>query len=98
MKSITFIFISLFSGAISGLILAGMNLIVVEPFIDKAIGFETARHIAAGEHIDTNEQNSYRFWQKSTSLIAGSILGMAYGSLLGIVYAFINKAFHSQRI
>ena len=92
MKSITFIFISLFSGAISGLILAGMNLIVVEPFIDKAIGFETARHVAAGEHIDTNEQNSYRFWQKSTSLIAGSILGMAYGSLLGIVYAFINKA------
>ena len=65
MKSITFIFISLFSGAISGLILAGMNLIVVEPFIDKAIGFETARHIAAGEHIDMNQQNSYRLWQKS---------------------------------
>ena len=65
MKSITFIFISLVSGAISGLILAGMNLIVVEPFIDKAIGFETAKHVAAGEHIDMNEQNSYRFWQKS---------------------------------
>jgi predicted cobalt transporter CbtA len=91
MKSITFIFISLFSGAISGLILAGMNLIVVEPFIDKAIGFETARHIAAGEHIDMNQQNSYRLWQKSSTFIAGSIIGMAYGSLLGIVYSFIGK-------
>lgn len=91
MKSLTFIFISIISGAVAGLILAGMNLIIVEPFIDKAIGFETARHIAAGEHIDLNEQNSYRLWQKSSSLIAGSILGMAYGSLLGIVYAFIRK-------
>jgi predicted cobalt transporter CbtA len=91
MKSLTFIFISIISGAISGLILAGLNLIVVEPFIDKAIGFETAKHIAAGEHIDTGEQNTYRLWQKSSSLVAGSIIGMAYGSLLGIVYAFIHK-------
>lgn len=91
MNSLTFIFISIISGAVSGLILAGMNLIVVEPFIDKAIGFETARHIAAGEHIDLNEQNNYRLWQKSSSLIAGSIIGMAYGSLLGIVYAFTRK-------
>ena len=68
-----------------------MNLIVVQPFIDKAIGFETARHIAAGEHINTNEQNLLcRIWQKSTSLIAGAILGMAYSYLLGIVYAFIR--------
>ena len=91
MKSITFIFISLFSGAISGLVLAGMNLIVVEPFIDKAIGLETNKAIASGKHIDTNEQNSYRIWQKSGSFVAGSILGMAYGSLLGIVYAFSRK-------
>jgi len=91
MNSLIFIFISIISGAVSGLILAGMNLIVVEPFIDKAIGFETARHIAAGEHIDLNEQNAYRLWQKSSSLIAGSIIGMAYGSLLGIVYAFTRK-------
>ena len=48
MKSITFIFISLFSGAISSLILADMNLIVVEPFIDKAISFETAKAHCSG--------------------------------------------------
>ena len=91
MKSRTFIFISIFSGAISGIILAGMNLLVVEPFIDKAIGIETNKAIASGKHIDLNEQNSYRIWQKSGSIVAGSILGMAYGSLLGIVYAFSRK-------
>jgi predicted cobalt transporter CbtA len=91
MKSITFIFISLFSGALSGLILAGINLLVVEPFIDKAISIETSKAIASGKHIDINEQNSHRIWQKSGSLVAGSILGMAYSSLLGIVYAFIRR-------
>lgn len=91
MKSITFIFISLFSGAVSGLILSGMNFIVVEPFIDKAIGFETAKAVASGIHIDFKEQNSYRIWQKSSSFVAGSILGMAYGALFGIVYAFSQK-------
>ena len=91
MKSIIFIFITLFSGAISGIILAGMNLIVVEPFIDKAIGFETAKHVTAGEHIDINEQNSYKSWQKSGSLVAGSTLGMAYGSHVGIVFVFSRK-------
>ncbi len=91
MKSKTFIFISIFSGAISGIILAGMNLLVVEPFIDKAIGLETAKAIASGKHVDLNEQNAYRIWQKSGSIVAGSVLGMAYGSLLGIVYTFSRK-------
>ena len=88
MKSLLFVLISLVSGAISGVVLAGMNLIVVEPFIDKAIGLETSKAVAAGESVDTNEQNSYRVWQKSGSFIAGSVLGMAFGSLLGIVYVF----------
>ncbi len=39
-----------------------------------------------------NEQNSYRIWQKVGSILGGSILGMAFGSLLGIVYAFSHKA------
>ncbi len=33
MKSLTFILISIISGAISGVILAGMNLIIVEPLL-----------------------------------------------------------------
>jgi len=91
MKSLLFVFISIVSGAIAGLILAGMNLVVVEPFIDKAVSLETSKAVAAGEKVDISEQNSYRIWQKSGSFIAGSILGMAFGSLLGIVYAFIRS-------
>lgn len=91
MKSLIFVIVSLVSGAISGLIFSGMNLVVVEPFIDKAIGLETSKAVAAGENVDINEQDSYRTWQKSGSFIAGSILGMAFGSLLGIVYAFIRR-------
>lgn len=92
MKSLTFILISIVSGALAGLILAGMNMIVVEPYIDKAIGFENDKAVASGEKVDTNEQNSFRVWQKSGSFVAGAMLGMAYGSLFGIVYAFSRKA------
>ncbi len=99
MKSFTFIIISLGSGALAGLILAGMNMLVVEPLIDKAIDMETAKAVTLGENTDTGEQNSYRIWQKSGSFVAGSILGMAFGSLLGIVYMFSRKAmpFSSDR-
>ena len=91
MKSLTFVLISIVSGAIAGVILAGMNMIVVEPLIDKAIGIETANAIASGENLDMNEQGSFRVWQKAGSVVAGSILGMAFGSLLGIVYAFSRR-------
>ncbi len=91
MKTLIFILISIISGAVSGIILAGMNLIIVEPFIDKAIGFENANLIASGENVDMNEQNSYRIWQKAGSILGGSILGMAFGSLFGIAYAFSRK-------
>ena len=99
MKSLTFILVSLGSGALAGLILAGMNVFVVEPFVDKAIGLETAKAIDLGENVSTDEQNSYRIWQKSGSFVGGSLLGMAFGSLLGIVYMFCRKAipFSSDR-
>ena len=99
MKSLTFVLISIFSGAIAGVVLACMNLVFVEPFIDKAIGIETANVVASGENVDMDEQNSFRVWQKAGSVIAGSILGTAFGSLLGIVYAFSRKAipFSSDR-
>jgi predicted cobalt transporter CbtA len=99
MKPLTFILISLGSGALAGLILAGLNLFVVEPYIDTAIGLETSKAIDSGENVFTNEQNLYRIWQKWTSFVAGSILGMAFGSLLGIVYMFSHKAipFSSDR-
>lgn len=91
MKSITFILISVISGVIAGLILAGMNMIVVEPIIDKAIEIETSNALSSGENIDIKELNLMRTWQKSGSFVAGALMGMAFGSVLGIVYLFIRK-------
>ena len=50
MRTLNFIFITLFSGAVAGAILGLINQIVVEPFIDKAIGIETQRHVSRGEN------------------------------------------------
>ncbi len=74
-------------------------MFVVEPFVDKAIGLETAKAIDLGENVSTDEQNLYRIWQKPGSFVGGSVLGMAFGTLLGIVYMFCRKAipFSSDR-
>ena len=55
MKSLTFIFVSLLSGVIAGVILAGVNYFVAEPFIDQAIGIEVDNSIASGEVVDFDE-------------------------------------------
>ena len=52
MKTLIFIAITLFSGAIAGTLLGLINQVVVEPFIDKAIGIQTQRAINADENID----------------------------------------------
>jgi predicted cobalt transporter CbtA len=88
MKTFTFIGITLLSGAIAGTLLGLINQVVVEPFIDKAIGIEMQRHIANGETFDTNEQSRYRLWQKGGEIIAGAILGMSIAALFGIVFAY----------
>lgn len=49
MKTITFLTITLLSGAIAGTILAIINQFAVEPFIEKAIGIENQRAAANGE-------------------------------------------------
>jgi predicted cobalt transporter CbtA len=88
MKTLTFIGITLLSGAIAGTLLGLINQVVVEPFIDKAIGIEMQRHIAAGEIIDLNAQSHYRLWQKGGEIAAGAILGMSIAALFGIVFAY----------
>jgi len=88
MKTLTFIGITLLSGAIAGTLLGLINQAVVEPFIDKAIGIEMQRHIAAGEIIDFNAQSHYRLWQKGGEIAAGAILGMSIAALFGIVFAY----------
>lgn len=91
MKSLTFIFVSLLSGVIAGVILAGVNYFVAEPFIDQAIGIEVDNRIASGEVVDSNELSSYRVWQKEGTFAAGAILGLTYGAILGIVYVLSRK-------
>jgi len=91
MKSLTFIFISLLSGVIAGVILAGVNYFVAEPFIDQAIGIEVDNIITSGEVVDFDELSSYRVWQKEGTFAAGAFLGLTYGAILGIVYVISRK-------
>ena len=65
MKTFAFIIVSLLSGAIAGTLLGLANQIIVEPFIDRAIGIETQKNMASGYTVDLNEQSHYRMWQKT---------------------------------
>jgi predicted cobalt transporter CbtA len=88
MDSLSFLIVSLISGAIAGTVLGLVNLVIVEPYLDRAIGIEVQNSITAGEEINPVEHANYRFWQKGGEVVAGTILGMAFGSLLGIVFVF----------
>ena len=90
-NAIIFVIISLVSGVMAGEILATINLFVVEPTTDKAIGYETQRDIAKGINVDFNQLHNYRIWQKSGTFAAGAFIGMAYGGLMGVVYIFARK-------
>ena len=92
MKTLLFILIVLFSGALAGTIHGIVNLGIVEPHLDEAIGIENQNLFASGEEEDTPqfwaEYDAYRDWQKSGQVLAGTILGTSIGALFGIVYAF----------
>ena len=88
MKTLTFFFIALLSGAIGGAFLGVINQFVVEPFIDRAVNIETQRDIAAGQTIDPAQLLHYRTWQKSEEVVASIILGTSLGALLGIVFVY----------
>ena len=91
MKSVLFIAIVLISGTLAGAIHGTVNFVIVEPYLDQAIGIENQNLFASGEEENTAqfwaEYESYRIWQKSGQVLAGIILGIAMGSLFGIVYA-----------
>jgi len=91
LDSLTFLVVALLSGVIAGTILGLVNLALVEPYLDKAIGIEVQNAIREGEQVDPIEQTNYRFWQKGGELVAGTILGMSYGALMGIVFVFAKK-------
>src|SRR5581483_78256 len=88
----TFIAITLLSGAIAGTILGIINQGIVEPFLDRAIALETQKKINGGAVIDPNEAAVYRVWQKGGEIFAGTILGISLGALVGVVFAYCRSA------
>ena len=96
MKTGLFIIIVLISGCFAGLVHGGLNLILVEPYLDQAISIENQALFATGEEEDTNsfwvEYNSYRVWQKGGQVLAGAILGTSIAALVGIVFLFVRKS------
>lgn len=96
MKTALFLAIVLISGALAGTIHGIANLVLVEPYLDTAIGIENQHLFASGEEKDTPEFraefDSYRYWQKGGQVLAGAILGTSIGALFGIVYAYSRSS------
>ncbi|MGH1567117.1 MAG: CbtA family protein [Nitrosopumilus sp.] len=96
MKTSLFIIIVLVSGAFAGFIHGTINFVIVEPYLDQAIGIENQNLFRSGEEEDTPEfwveYEGYRVWQKSGQILAGVILGTSIGSLFGIVFALSRKS------
>jgi hypothetical protein len=89
MKTLTFLAMTILSGAIAGTILGIINQGVAEPFLDKAIELETEKKMNAGEEVlNPIELEQYRLWQKGGMIAAGAILGISVGGLFGIVFAY----------
>ena len=96
MKSALFIAIVIISGALAGAIHGTVNFAIVEPYLDQAIGIENENLFASGDEEDNPQfwadYEEYRVWQKSGQVLAGMILGIAMGSLFGIVYALSRNS------
>jgi predicted cobalt transporter CbtA len=92
LKALTFVIVTLLSGAIAGIILGLINQAIVEPFIDKAIGIETQRHIDRGESVDATKQSQYRTWQKGGEVVAAATYGISLSALFGIVFSFSRRS------
>ncbi|HEX5892234.1 MAG TPA: CbtA family protein, partial [Nitrososphaeraceae archaeon] len=93
MKVLTFLAITLVSGAIAGTILGLINQVIVEPYIDKAIDIEIKNAaITEGKVINPSEMSGYRIWQKGGEIVAGTILGTSLSALFGIVFIYIRTS------
>ena len=100
MKTLLFLVIVLVSGFSAGIIHGFVNLGVVEPFLDAAIGIENQNLFSSGEAQDTpqfwEEFNTYRTWQKQGQILAGGILGLSIGALFGLVFAYSRHVLPGQ--
>jgi predicted cobalt transporter CbtA len=92
LRILPFLAITILSGAIAGTILGIINLGLVEPYIDQAIGLEIQNSISSGENVDLAEVADYRLWQKGGEIIAGSVYGISLGALFGIIFAYARNA------
>lgn len=92
MKTLTFICITLLSGAIAGTLLGLINQVVVEPYIDKAIGIQDQVAINAGQVIDPVHESHYRMWQKGGEIVAAAIYGISLSALFGVVFAYCRNS------
>ncbi len=95
MRTLSFLAIVITAGCIAGLFHGLINVAFVEPYLDTAIGIENQRLFAEGEAKDNpqfwSQFTDYRIWQKQGSVVAGAMLGMATGALLGLVFAYSRK-------
>ena len=100
MKTLSFLAIVIIAGLLAGLVHGMFNIIIVEPFLDNAIGIENQRLFAEGQAKDTpqfwQQFSDYRIWQKQGSIVAGAILGIAMGALFGLVFAYSRHMLPSQ--
>jgi hypothetical protein len=98
LKAITFVIITLLSGAIAGTILGIINQALVEPYIDRAISIETQNAIKEDEIVNPVVLQDYRLWQKGGEIVDGTILGMSFGALFGIVFVYIRSLLLPQSV
>lgn len=83
--------ITLSSGVIAGIILAFLNLGIVEPTIDKAIALEVRKQVSSGENVNMSELIDYRYWQKAGAFAGGAIYGAGLASLFGVIFVFAKN-------
>jgi len=76
---------------IAGIILAFLNLGIVEPYIDKAIGLEVAKQASSGKKVNMAELIDYRYWQKAGAFAGGAIYGAGLASLFGVIFIFARN-------
>lgn len=102
MRTSLFIGIVLLAGCSAGVIHGLVNLVLIEPYLDRAIGIENQHMFASGEAKDTPqfwaEYYSYRAWQKGGQLLAGAILGTSIGALYGIVFGYSKNSLPGNSI
>jgi predicted cobalt transporter CbtA len=91
LKALTLVGITLSSGVIAGIILALLNLGIVEPTIDKAIALEVQKQVSSGENVNMSELIDYRYWQKAGAFAGGAIYGAGLASLFGVVFVFARS-------